>query len=323
MNALARMAAIAGMMAAAGLAHAQGAYPGSKTVTIVVPFGAGGTTDLLGRIVAEKLGQKLGGTFIVENKAGAGGSTGVASVARSAPDGYTLAMGTVSTHSINPNVYKTLPYDHVKDFAPISLVASVPNLLLANPNFPAKTVPELIALLKKEPGKHSHASSGPGTSTHMAAELFKLLSGTDMVHVPYKSSGDVVRDLLAGIVPVTFDNITIAWPQVQAGKLRALATATPERLPFAPELPTVAEFLPGFQATSWHGLFAPAATPPAIVERLSVAVQEALREPEIKERLAKLGVTPVGSTPTAFARHIDEETARWNKVAKEAKISIE
>jgi tripartite-type tricarboxylate transporter receptor subunit TctC len=309
-------------LALPSLAAAQADYP-SKTVTIVVPFAAGGTTDLLGRILADRLSQRLKGTFIVENKAGAGGNIGVASVAKAAPDGYTIGMGTVSTHSINPNVYKSMPYDHVKDFAPLSLVASVPNLLLVNPEIKAKTVPELVAFLKSEPGKHAFASSGAGTSIHLAGELFKLASGTDIVHVPYRSSGQITTDLLGGKILMTFDNITVAWPHVQAGKLRALATATPERLPFAKDIPAMSEFYPGFAATSWHGLFAPAGTPKAIVDRLSTEVQAILREPETVEKLTKVGVTPVGSTQDEFARHIAAETARWKDVAAKAKISIE
>ncbi len=237
------LAAGAAGLAAPSLARAQAGWP-ARPVTIIVPFGAGGTTDLLGRILADRLASRIGGSFIVENKAGAGGGLGVGAAARSAPDGYTLCMGTVSTHAINPSVYKKLPYDHVKDFAPLSLVASVPNLLMVNVNMPVRTVPELIALLKREPGKYNFASSGAGTSIHMAGELFKLETGTDIVHVPYRSSGQVTQDLLAGQVNMTFDNITVAWPHIQAGKIRALATATPERLPFAPDLPALAEFIP-------------------------------------------------------------------------------
>lgn len=297
-------------------------YP-AKTVTIVVPFAAGGTTDLLGRILADRLGQRLKGTFIVENKAGAGGNVGVASVAKATPDGYTIGMGTVSTHSINPNVYKTMPYDHIKDFAPVSLVASVPNLLLVHPSLPAKTVPELVEFLKKEPGKHAFASSGAGTSIHLAGELFKLSSGTDIVHVPYRSSGQITQDLLSGKILMTFDNITVAWPFVQDGKLKVLATATPERLPFAKEIPAMSEYYPGFAATSWHGLFAPAGTPKAIVDKLSAEVQAILREPETVEKLTKVGVTPIGSTQDAFAKHIAAETARWKDVAAKANVRIE
>jgi tripartite-type tricarboxylate transporter receptor subunit TctC len=318
---------MAATLAAAALglaapAAAQGAYP-EKPVTLVVPFGAGGTTDVLGRLLADRLSARLGQRFIVENRAGASGNTGLAFAAKAPADGYTLTMGTVSTHAINPNVFAKMPFDHVKDFAPISLVATVPNVLLANNNLPAKTVPELIELLKKNPGKYSFASSGPGTSTHMAGELFKLMSGTDMAHVPYRSSAAIVQDLMGGQVQVTFDNITIALPQVQAGNLRMLATATPQRLPVAPDVPTVAEFLPGFVATSWHAIFAPAATPPAIVQKLSAEVQAILKEPAAVETLSKLGVTPVGSDGPTLAAHVAAETRRWAEVAEKAKVRIE
>jgi tripartite-type tricarboxylate transporter receptor subunit TctC len=302
-------------------ARAQDAWP-SRVVTIVVPFAAGGTTDMLARILADRLAQRTKGSFIVENRAGAGGNIGVASVAKSPADGYTLTMGTVSTHSINPSVYKSMPYDHQKDFAPISLVASVPNLLLVNSELKAKTVPELVELLKKEPGKHTFASSGAGTSIHLAGELFKLASGTDIAHVPYRSSGQITQDLLSGQIMMTFDNITVAWPHVQAGKLRALATATPERLPFAKDIPTMSEFYPGFAATSWHGLFAPVATPKAILDKLTTEVQAIMREPETVQKLSAVGVTAVGSTPGEFAAHIASETARWRDVATKANISI-
>ncbi len=312
----------AALLMAVPAALAQGGYP-AKVVTIVVPFAAGGTTDMLARILAERLGSRTGGTFIVENKAGAGGNVGVNSVAKATPDGYTLAMGTVSTHSINPNVYKNIPYDHIKDFAPISLVASVPNILLVNSELPAKTVPELVALVKSQPGKFAFASSGVGTSIHLAGELFKLSSGTDLIHVPYRSSGQITQDLLSGKIQMTFDNITVAWPHVEAGKLRALATATPERLAIAKDMPTMAEFYPGFAATSWHGLFAPAAVPKEITEKLSKEVQAIMREPGTIEKLAKVGITPIGSTQAEFADHIAKETARWKDVAAKAKVSVE
>lgn len=325
-----RRALLAGLALALAAAHpalapqarAQADYP-ARTVTIIVPFAAGGTTDLLARLLAERLGQRLKGSFIVENRAGAGGNVGVAAAAKAPADGYTLAMGTVSTHAINPNVYRALPFDHVRDFAPVSLVASVPNLLLVNADLPARTVPELVALLKREPGRHAFASSGAGTSIHLAGELFKLASGTDIAHVPYRSSGQITQDLLSGQIMMTFDNITVAWPHVQAGKLRALATATPERLPFASDIPAMSEFYPGFAATSWHGLFAPAATPKPIVDRLSAEVQAILREPEIVDRLSKVGVTAIGSTGPAFAEHIAAETARWRDVATRASVRIE
>ncbi len=312
----------AACLAAVPAAMAQGDYP-SRVVTIVVPFAAGGTTDILGRLLAERLGARMNGRFIVENRAGAGGNTGVAAVARSTPDGYTLTMGTVSTHAINPGVYAKMPYDHVKDFAPISQVASVPNILMVNIDLPAKTVPELIALLKANPGKYSFGSSGAGTSTHMAAELFKVATGTDMAHVPYRSSGQVTQDLLSGQIQVSFDNITIAWPHVEAGKIRALATATPERLAVAKDLPALAEFIPGYTATSWHGFFAPSGVPKEIVAKLSTEVQAIMREPAVIEQLKKLGVDPVGSTQEQFAAHIAAETKRWGEVAQKANVKIE
>ncbi|MGO4665153.1 Bug family tripartite tricarboxylate transporter substrate binding protein [Bosea sp. 2RAB26] len=316
----AAMAAACLMIAPAALAQSD--YP-SKVVTIVVPFAAGGTTDLLGRILAERLAVRLNGKFIVENRAGAGGNTGVAAVARAPADGYTLTMGTVSTHAINPAVYSKMPFDHIKDFAPISQVASVPNILMVNLDLPAKSVPELIELLKKNPGKYSFGSSGAGTSTHMAAELFKVATGTDMAHVPYRSSGQVTQDLLSGQIQLSFDNITIAWPHVEAGKIRALATATPERLAVAKDLPALAEFIPGYAATSWHGFFAPAATPKPIVDKLSAEVQAIMREPATVEQLRKLGVDPVGSNQADFTAHIAAETKRWAEVAQKANVKIE
>lgn len=317
------LAAAGAMLAAPAPALAQSGYPGSRVVTIVVPFAAGGTTDLLGRVLADRLGARLGGKFIVENRPGAGGNTGVAAVAKAEPDGYMLTMGTVSTHAINPAVYAKLPFDHIKDFAPISQVASVPNLLMVNVDLPAKTVPELIELLKKNPGKYSFGSSGAGTSTHMAAELFKVATGTDMAHVPYRSSGQVTQDLLSGQIQLTFDNITIAWPHVQAGKIRALATATPKRLEVDKNLPALSEFIPGYDASSWHGFFAPSKVPPEIVAKLSSEVQAILREPAVIEQLKKLGVTPVGSTQAEFTAHIASETKRWAEVAQKANVKIE
>lgn len=322
-----RRAMIAAALTAAtslsSAAQAQAPYPGSQVVTIVVPFAAGGTTDLLGRVLADRLGARLGGKFIVENRAGAGGNTGVAAVARAAPDGYTLTMGTVSTHAINPAVYAKMPYDHIKDFAPISQVASVPNILMVNIDLPVKTVPELIDLLKKNPNKYSFGSSGAGTSTHMAAELFKVSTGTDMVHVPYRSSGQVTQDLLSGQIQITFDNITIAWPHVEAGKIRALATATPERLAVAKDLPALAEFIPGYAAASWHGFFAPSGVPKEIVAKLSTEVQAIMREPAVIDQMKKLGVDPVGSTQDQFTAHIAAETKRWADVAQKANVRIE
>ena len=227
------------------------------------------------------------------------------------------------THAINPAVYAKLPFDHIKDFAPISQVASVPNIRMVNLDLPAKTVPELIDLLKKNPGKYSFGSSGAGTSTHMAAELFKVSTGTDMVHVPYRSSGQVTQDLLSGQIQITFDNITIAWPHVEAGKIRALATATPQRLAVAKDLPALSEFIPGYDASSWHGFFAPSGVPKEIVAKLSTETQAIMREPAVIEQLKKLGVDPVGSTQEQFTAHIASETKRWAEVAQKANVKIE
>jgi len=307
----------------ASAALAQADYPGNKVVTIIVPFAAGGTTDLLGRVLAERLAARLNGKFIVENRPGAGGNTGVAAAARSTPDGYTLTMGTVSTHAINPAVYAKMPFDHIKDFSPISQVASVPNILMVNIDLPAKTVPELIDLLKKNPNKYSFGSSGAGTSTHMAAELFKVSTGTDMVHVPYRSSGQVTQDLLSGQIQITFDNITIAWPHVEAGKIRAIATATPQRLAVAKDLPALSEFIPGYDAASWHGFFAPSGVPKEIVAKLSRETQAIMREPAVIEQMKKLGVDPVGSSSEQFTAHIASETKRWADVAQKANVRIE
>jgi tripartite-type tricarboxylate transporter receptor subunit TctC len=319
-----RRSALAGLASlGAAPARAQTQWPKEKVVTIVVPFAAGGTSDILGRTIADRLSQRLGQRFIVENRAGAGGNVGVAYAARQAPDGYTLAMGTVSSHAINPNVYRTMPYDHVRDFAPVSQVATVPNLLMVNPELPARTVPELIELLKKNPGKYSYGSSGAGTSIHMAGELLKLMAGVDIVHVPYRSSAEVTRDLLANQIQLAFDNITVAWPQIQAGKIRALATATPERIKADPNLPTMGEFLPGFASTSWHGLFAPAKVPKPIVDQLESEVRAIMREPAVIAAMEKVGVTPVGSTQAEFVKLIADETKVWGEVAAKANVKID
>jgi tripartite-type tricarboxylate transporter receptor subunit TctC len=216
-----------------------------------------------------------------------------------------------------------MPYDHVKDFTPISLVAMVPNLLMVNPQLQARTVPELIALAKANPGKFSYGSSGAGTSIHVAGELFKLMAGIDMVHVPFRSSADITRELLAGNIQLAFDNITVAWPQIQAGAIRALATATPDRIKADPTLPTMAEFLPGFSSTSWHGLFAPSAVPRAITERLEREVMAIMKDAAVAEAMDKLGVTPVGSTAAEFTKLIADETKRWGEVAQRANIRID
>jgi tripartite-type tricarboxylate transporter receptor subunit TctC len=308
----------------AGPVVAQGAadYP-SKPVTLVVPFAPGGPTDVLGRLVASKLSERLGKPFIILNKPGAGGNVGSAGVATSPPDGYTLLLGTVSTHGINPSLYKNMPYDHKKDFVAISQLSFVPNVLVVNMNLPVKSIPELIAYLKQNPGKVFYATPGAGTSIHLASELFKMMTGTDMTHVPYKGSGPAMMDVIGGQVQLMFDNSVTAWPQVQAGKVRALAVSTPTRLKMAPDLPAIAEFLPGFSASAWHGVFAPAGTPRPITDKLAVEIQAIMKEPAVVDQLAKVDIIAVGNTPSEFTRFIAEETDRWAAVVKKLDLSVD
>ncbi|WP_105402641.1 tripartite tricarboxylate transporter substrate binding protein [Neorhizobium sp. T7_12] len=295
-------------------------YP-SRTVTVVVPFAAGGNTDTFGRLVAEQLDKRLGQRFIVENKPGAGGNVGLGDLARSKPDGYTIGMGTVSSNAINQTLYKTLPYDKEKGFAPISLIATLPNVLVVNPDkIKATSVEELIELLKKEPGKHTYASSGVGTSIHLAGELLATKAGIKMTHIPYKGSSQAILDVVAGHVDMMFDNIPTAAQQVKAGKVRALAVTSLDKAALLPEVPTMASIIPGFDATSWHGIFAPPGTPPEIVEKLSKEVQAILAEPAMKAKLEGMGATPVGNTSTEFKAFIATETAKWAEVIKAANV---
>jgi tripartite-type tricarboxylate transporter receptor subunit TctC len=297
-------------------------YP-NKPVTIIVPFTAGGNTDAFARMVGDELDKALGQRFLVENKPGAGGNLGAAQVARATPDGYTLGMGTVSTHAINPSLYKKLPYDPDTAFAPVSLIATLPNVLVVNPEIQAKSVPELVELLKAEPGVHTYASSGPGTSPHLGAELFATRTGTQMTHVPYKGSGQSIMDVVAGHVDMVFDNIPTAAQQAKAGKVRALAVTSLERAPLLPDVPAMAEFLPGFEATSWHGLFAPGGTPKEIVDKVSGEVQRIMKLPHIQERMQAMGAKPIGNTPDEFAQHISVERKKWAEVVKASGVSLE
>jgi tripartite-type tricarboxylate transporter receptor subunit TctC len=287
-----------------------------KQVNFIVPFSAGGTTDLFGRLLANHMQQKFGKPFIVENRAGAGGNLGAAAVAKAAPDGYTFLVGTVSTHAINPFLYSKLPYDTVKDFQPVSLTARLPNILVVHPSLPANNVAELIAHLKANPDKLSYGSSGAGTSIHLAAELFKIKTGTTMTHVPFRSSGDIMNNLTGGHINLAFDNITLAWPQVKAGRLRALAVSSTARSEIAPEVPTVAETIPGFDATSWHGVFAPAGTPKAIVDAMAAEMKRILELPDVKEKLFEIGAIAAPMTPEEFTKFIDAERTKWAEVVK-------
>ncbi|HEX2116334.1 MAG TPA: tripartite tricarboxylate transporter substrate binding protein [Alphaproteobacteria bacterium] len=295
----------------------------SRQVTIIVPFTAGGTTDMFARILSQGLQQKYGGAFIVENRAGAGGNIGAAAVARAPKDGYTLLVGTVSTHAINPFIYKNLTHDSEKDFQPVSLIARLPNMLVVNPKVPAKNVAELVDYLKKNPDKFNYGSSGVGTSTHLAAELFQIKTGTKMTHVPYRSSAEVMTALIGGHIDLAFDNITLAWPQARGGALRALAVTSTEPSATAPEIPPVAATLPGFDATSWHGLFAPAGTPRPIVETLAGEVKRIFEQPAVQKNLADVGAVPSPMTPDQFRDFIAAERAKWREVVQAAKVEAQ
>ena len=304
------------------------AWP-SKPVRIVVPFAPGGTTDILARALAPELGKAFGQTFIIENKPGAGGNTGADLVAKSPPDGYTLLMGTVGTQAINPALYPKMPYDAVKDFMPISLFAGVPNVLVINPAkataYKVTDVKSLIAYAKANPGKLNMASSGNGTSIHLSGELFKSMTGTYMLHFPYRGSGPALLDLIGGTMDVMFDNLPSALPQIKAGKLTALAVTSSERSAALPDVPTIAEAGPvkGYEASSWFGLLAPAGTPPDIVNRLQQETAKALATPALKDRLVSQGAIPSGNTPAQFTQFIAAETKKWAQVVKASGAKVD
>jgi tripartite-type tricarboxylate transporter receptor subunit TctC len=296
----------------------------AKPIKWIVPFAPGGTTDILARTIGEKLTVALGQPVIVENKPGAGGGVGAEFTAKAPPDGYTIMGGTISTHAINASLYKSLPYDPVKDFVPITLIVRLPNLLVVNPDIPAKNVAELITLLKANPGKYSFASSGNGTSQHLSGELFKSMAGVDMQHIPYKGSPPALQDVVGGQVAMTFDNITTAWPLAKGGKLRALAVTTAKRSAVAPDVPTLSESgLAGYEVGSWQGVFAPAGTPPAVVKRLNAEIVKIINMPDVKEKLIGLGAEPVGNTSEEFAALVKTEVVKWAEVVKKSGAKVD
>jgi tripartite-type tricarboxylate transporter receptor subunit TctC len=297
-----------------GLASAQ-AYP-AKATRIVVPYPPGGPTDIVARLVGQKLAERFKQPFVIENRPGAGGNLGAENVARAEPDGYSLLVGTTA-HAINPSLFKELGYDFVADFAPVALFTRVPLVLVVHPSVPAKTVQEFIALARQPESKLSYASSGNGQSTHLAAELFKSMTGAAMTHVPYKGSAPALTDLAGGQVAAMFDTMLSAMPQVKSGRMRALGVTSARRSEAAPELPTIAESgVPGYEATAWNGLLAPAGTPKAIVAALNAAVNEILAQGEVASRLAADGAEAGSGSPEDFAAFIRDEVSKWAKVAK-------
>ncbi len=306
---------------------AQPVWP-TKPVRIVVPFAPAGTTDILARALAPELSKAFGQPFVIENKPGAGGNLGADLVAKS-NDGHTLLMGTVGTHAINPALYAKMPYDHVKDFVPITLVAGVPNVLVMNPakaeELGIRSVPDLIRVAKASPGKLNMASSGNGTSIHLAGELFKSMTGTYMVHFPYRGSGPALLDLIGGNMDLMFDNLPSAMPHIKSGKLKALAVTSAERSAALPDLPTVAEAGPlkGYEASSWFGLLAPAGTPADVVNRVQQETAKALATPAMKERLLSQGAIPSGMSPAEFAALIAAETKKWAAVVKASGAKVD
>ncbi|MET0529242.1 MAG: tripartite tricarboxylate transporter substrate binding protein [Microvirga sp.] len=322
-----RQALLAGALLAGtvfGLAPAIAQTFPTRPITMVVPFAAGGSTDVVARIIAQKMSEGLGQQVIIENVAGAGGSTGAARVAKAEPDGYTILMGTVATHALNPLMLKRKPYDAVTDFTPVSLLVLVPNVLVVHPSLPAKTVPELIALLKADPSKYNYASSGVGTPLHLSGELFKSMAKVSMQHIAYRGSGPALNDVVAGQVPIMFDNLPSASEFIRAGTLRGIAVTTKERAPSFPDMPTIAEGgLAGYETYTWNALFAPPNTPKAVVDRLNAEALKAVKDPAVQERLKTFSATVVGSTPEALGEHVKTEIAKWTPVVKEAGVQID
>ncbi|KAA2236625.1 Bug family tripartite tricarboxylate transporter substrate binding protein [Salinarimonas soli] len=319
-------AALAGAAAllAGTLAHAADAYP-TRPVRMVVPFPPGGTTDIFARQIGDRLSRALGQNVVIENRGGAGGNIGSDSVAKAEPDGYTILMGTVGTHAINPSLYRQMPYDALRDFAPVAFVAGVPNVLVVNPrNVKARTVQDFIAEAKGAKKTFNMASSGNGTSIHLSGEMFRQMTGVDLVHVPYRGSGPAVNDLVGGQVDLMFDNLPSSIEQIRAGTLSAIALTSAKRSPALPDIPTIAEGgVPGFEASSWFGLFAPAKTPREIVDKLNAEVRQALANPETQKRFADIGGEIRLYSPEEFGAFVRGELEKWAAVVKASGAKID
>lgn len=306
----------------AATAQDAGSYP-SAPVRIIVPFQAGGLTDILARAIAQHATQRLGQQFVVENKAGASGNIGAEYVAKSKPDGYTILMGSIGTNAVNVHLFQRMPYDTLKDFSPIGLVASGTLMLVANPSVPVTDMKTLLEYARANPGKLSYASGGAGASQHLAGELLKNMTKVNILHVPYKGVAQGVTDVVAGQVDMTFDLATVA-PHIRAGKLRPIAVANGKRSSAFPDVPTIAEAgVPGYEASAWYGLFAPAGTPPAVIAKLNAEMVDALNDPELRKRLQTLGAEPAGSSPEELAKMVRSEYEKWGRVVREAGIRIE
>jgi tripartite-type tricarboxylate transporter receptor subunit TctC len=314
-------AIVAGIVALAAPAGAQ-TWP-QRQVTVVVPFAPGGGTDIIARLLANHMQQKLGVPVVVENRAGAGGSIGTGHVARSTNDGHTVLVGTVSSNVINQFLYTRLTFDLTKDFQPVALLATLPNLLFVNPKLPANNVAELVAYLKANDGKVNFGSSGIGTSSHLCSVMLGLASGANMTHVPFRSTAEVMNAALSGTIDLAIDNMSTAWPLAQQGKVRALAVTTPKRSGAAPNLPTIGESIAGFEATAWQGLFVPAGTPRPVVEALAAEMKRILELPDVVKSLKDLGAEPAPSTPEEFARFLTSERERWQAVVKASGARID
>ena len=298
------------------------AYP-AKSIRMIVPFPAGGATDILARALSQKLGEKIGQTVVVENRPGAGGTIGADAASKSAADGYTLLLATSSTHSIGPAINPKIPYNAETDFTPVAFVASSPNIVVVPNTLPVKTMRELIDYARTNPGKLNYASSGNGTIVHLTTEYFKALSNTFILHIPYRGTALAIPDLVSGKVDVMFDSLVTGMPHVKDGKLRALAVTSAQRTALAPDLPTVAEVLPGFESVTWFGLYGPKGMPPDIAAKVSQAVNAALADADVKERFARLGAEPTGGTPQAFAAMVKADNSKWKKIIADRKISVD
>ncbi len=303
-------------LAFCAIAHAQPAYP-AKAIRFIVPFPPGGPLDIVARLIGQELNRAWGQPVLVDNRPGAGGNIGADVVAKAPADGYTILMGAVSTHAINVWLYSKLPYDPIKDFAPVTLVTSVPNVLVVHPSVPAKDVRQLIALARARPGQLNFASGSTGSAGHLAGELFKTMAGVDMVHIPYKGAAPAVTDLMGGHVSLMFDNLASALPNIKSERVRALAVTTTRRSPFLREVPTISESgLRGFDIGTWFGIFAPAGTPHDVLVRLNGEIARILNTPAVKERLATLGAEPMAGTPEAFAAFVKSEMSKYEKIVR-------